>query len=283
MVSETGPSTVKRELGAFLRTRRERLTPEAAGLPSTGRRRTPGLRREEAAVLAGVGVTWYTWLEQGRPINVSTHVLTAVARALQLDDAETRHLRRLAGVRTPVVEPVVCDPTLLAAFQPILDKLDPYPACVQTPLFDVVAYNRAYRHLFTDMDAIPASDRNCAVQFFTNETWRSRYVDADIVAHRMVARMRTTAGPGTEPGDARVIDRLLEQSEEFSALWERHDVLLQHYEEKRLHSPLVGALQLSFVSTDIADSGHRLTVMTPRDEDTSQKLETLLRMHDGDA
>ncbi|MFI6392816.1 helix-turn-helix transcriptional regulator [Nonomuraea sp. NPDC050540] len=275
-MTDTISPSARRELGDFLRTRRERLSPGRAGLPATGRRRTPGLRREEVAVLAGVGVTWYTWLEQGRPINVSTQVLRAVGRALHLDEAETRHLRRLAGVRTPAADPVASDPALLAAFQPVLDKLDPYPACLQTRLFDVVAYNRAYRHLFTDMDLIPPGERNCAVQFFTDPDWRGRYVDDDIVATRMVARMRAAASAGTAGADASgVVGRLLERSDEFARLWSRHDVLLQHYEVKRLESPLVGLLQLNFVSTDVTETGHRLMVMTPDDEETSRRLDAM--------
>jgi len=273
--SDDGGAVAKRELGDFLRSRRERLAPEDVGLPSTGRRRTPGLRREEVAVLAGVGVTWYTWLEQGRTINVSAQVLSAVGRALRLDETETQHLRRLAGMQPAPPEAPSCDPVLLSAIQPVLDKLNPYPACLQTPLFDVVAYNRAYRRLFTGIDLLPASDRNCALQFFTNPRWRDRYLHPDIVATRMVARMRAAASTTASHGTPTVIDRLREESEEFARLWTRHDVLLEHYEVKHLDSPLVGSLQLSFVSTTIPDTGHRLTVMTPADSETSGRLEEL--------
>ncbi|WP_419997135.1 helix-turn-helix transcriptional regulator [Streptomyces boninensis] len=272
-MTEARPAAVRRELGDFLRSRRERVTPKQAGLPATGRRRTPGLRREEVAVLAGVGVTWYTWLEQGRPINVSNQVLKAVARALQLDDIEKQHLLRLAGASPPQTAPAAGDPGLVAAFQPVLDQLDPFPACLQTPLFDLVAYNRAYRFLFTDLDLVPPAERNCAVQFFTDPDWRSRYVDGDLVAARMVARMR--AEVGTDVGAAAAagkVDDLRERSAEFARLWARHDVLPQQYETKRLDSPLVGHLQLNFVSTHVPETGHRLTVMTPADETTSRRL-----------
>ncbi|MEU0100847.1 helix-turn-helix transcriptional regulator [Streptomyces sp. NPDC006267] len=276
-MTEARPAAIRREVGDFLRSRRERVTPQQAGLPSTGRRRTPGLRREEVAVLAGVGVTWYTWLEQGRPINVSTQVLQAVARALQLDDTERRHLYRLAGgPSTPEPEAAESDPGLAAAFQPVLDKLDPFPACLQTPLFDVVAYNRAYRFLFTDMDLIPPGERNCAVQFFTDPDWRSRYVDSDLVAARMVARLHAEVGAdiGT-PAAAGIVDDLRERSQEFARLWARHDVLPQRYETKRLDSPLVGQLRLNFVSTGVPETGHRMTVMTPADEATSRSLDRM--------
>ncbi|RKS10804.1 helix-turn-helix protein [Nocardiopsis sp. Huas11] len=270
----TGSRTpeIRRELGGFLRTRRERLTPDRVGLPSTGRRRTPGLRREEVAVLAGVGVTWYTWLEQGRPINVSAQVLTAVGRALRLDDTEKRHLERLAGVRTEVAAPPALDASLLAAYRPVLDKLDPYPACLQTSAFDVVAYNRSYRFLFTDVDRIPPAERNCALQFFTNADWRSRYVDDGVVATRMVAQLRAVAGTEAGHTAATTIRELRRRSEEFSRLWDRHDVLPQHLETKRLNSPSIGLLQLNFVSANLAETGHRMTVMTPADETTSQRL-----------
>ncbi|MEU7004955.1 helix-turn-helix transcriptional regulator [Nonomuraea sp. NPDC046570] len=272
-MTETRPAAIRRELGDFLRSRRERVTPQQVGLPLTGRRRTPGLRREEVAVLAGVGVTWYTWLEQGRPINVSIHVLQAIARALHLDDIERRHLHQLAGSSTPKAEPTECAPGLTAAFQPVLDKLDPFPACLQTPLFDVVAYNRAYRFLFTDLDLIPPGERNCAVQFFTDPDWRSRYIDGELVAARMVARMRAEVGTDLgAPAAAGVVDDLRERSEEFARLWARHDVLPQQYETKRLDSPLVGQLQLNFVSTSVSETGHRMTVMTPADESTSLRL-----------
>ncbi|MGW8537921.1 helix-turn-helix transcriptional regulator [Rhodococcus qingshengii] len=274
-ISDEGGAVARRELGGFLRSRRERLSPEDVGLPPTGRRRTPGLRREEVAVLAGVGVTWYSWLEQGRSINVSTQVISAVGRALQLDDSETQHLRRLAGMQPPTPEALSCNPALLSAIQPILDKLNPYPACLQTSLFDVVAHNQAYRWLFTDIDLLPTPDRNCAVQFFTDPQWRGRYLDPDIVATRMVARMRAAASITASRGTPTVVDRLKEQSEEFARLWTRHDVLLEHYEVKHLTSPLVGRLNLNFVSTAIPETSHRMTVMTPADSETSERLEEL--------
>lgn len=274
-MASTRPPATRQELGAFLRTRRERLTPDAVGLASTGRRRTPGLRREEVAVLAGVGVTWYTWLEQGRPINVSPQVLTSVARALRLDGTEERHLERLAGGRAESQARPALDASLLAAYQPVLDKLDPYPTCIQTSTFDVVAYNEAYRFLFTDVEQIPPAERNCALQFFTDPDWRSRYVDDDIVATRMVAQLRAAAGAADDPAATTTIGQLRERSEEFSQLWDRHDVMPQSLETKRLDSPLVGLLRLRFVTTHLAESRARLTVMTPADDATSERLREL--------
>src|SRR5690242_1735945 len=136
------------ELATFLRGRRARVTPADVGMPPGFRRRTPGLRREEVAQLSGVGVTWYTWLEQGRPINASAQVLDAVARTLRLDPPEREHLYRLAEV------PFEPDPERMTQrvgpeVQGIIDALDPMPAVVYNSRYDVLATNPAYRDLFT--------------------------------------------------------------------------------------------------------------------------------------
>ena len=131
------------ELASFLRSRRERLDPEVLGLPTGTRRRTPGLRREEVAQLAGVGVTWYTWLEQGRQINASVQVLDAVARTLRLDPAETEHLYQLADV--PAVPAVSGCRRLDPEVQQILDGLRPLPVAVVNGRSDVLAWNRLLR------------------------------------------------------------------------------------------------------------------------------------------
>src|SRR5579875_217676 len=125
----------RRELAEFLRSRRERIAPQQVGVPLNGRRRTPGLRREEVAQLSGVGVTWYTWLEQGRDIKVSEQVLTAVARTLQLDRDERAHLFTLAGAADQgIVAECNAVPAQLRA---VLARLDPYPACVQNGKYDL--------------------------------------------------------------------------------------------------------------------------------------------------
>src|SRR6266567_878699 len=149
--------TRRAELGSFLRSRRERITPEDVGLPPGLRRRTAGLRREEVAQLAGVGVTWYTWLEQGRPINASAQVLEAVARTLRLDESERSHLFTLAGVpdtTSRVAE--ICEP----AVRELVEALDPYPAFVVSPRYDILAWNRAEASLKGDYSSLPDRYRN---------------------------------------------------------------------------------------------------------------------------
>ena len=135
----------RRELADFLRSRRERIVPEDVGLPPASRRRTPGLRREEVATLAGVGVTWYTWLEQGRDINVSPQVLDAVARTLLLDRSEREHLFRLADAPEVTAESE-CQ-GLQPTVQVLLDQLCPYPASVRNARYDILAFNGAYERL----------------------------------------------------------------------------------------------------------------------------------------
>ena len=141
-----GGEARRRELGTFLRSRRERVRPEEVGLRLTRRRRTPGLRREEVAQLAGVGVTWYTWLEQGRDINPSAQVLDAIARTLQFDRHERSHLFTLAGVATTTVADDCAK--LCPTVQPLIDQLEPFPACVLNARLDLIAFNQAYGSFF---------------------------------------------------------------------------------------------------------------------------------------
>lgn len=141
----------REELADFLKAARGRLDPEAHGLPAGGRRRTPGLRREEVAQAAGVGLTWYTWLEQARPINVSQQVVLAVARALALTPDETNHVLTLAGF--PRQEVAAGDYAVTTGRRAVLEALRPHPAVILDAKFDVLAWNQAYRFLHDDIEA----------------------------------------------------------------------------------------------------------------------------------
>ncbi len=169
----TGNGSRRAELAAFLRSRRERITPEQVGLSPGLRRRTPGLRREEVAQLAGVGVTWYTWLEQGRPINASAQVLGAVAQTLRLDHAERQHLYRLAdmaegaagaGDGGSACEQVPPD------VQGIIDGLVPLPASVMNERYDLLGWNEAYAVLWPGVVGAQPGERNILWQNFTYPT-----------------------------------------------------------------------------------------------------------------
>lgn len=262
-------------LGAFLRERRGRVTPGDVGLPASGRRRTPGLRREEVAQLAGVGVTWYTWLEQGRAKNVSDQVLEAVARVLRLDGAEHRHLMVLAG-REPGVVPGAATP-VRPEHLAVLERLLPYPAALQTDAYDLMASNRTYRYLFDDLDARPVGDRNCAWLMFTHPRWRGSLVDDEDVLRDIAGRLRGKEPEyRDDPRWRRLLARLRDASPDFVRLWDSYDVAGDRTQLRRYDSPRAGRLDVHFQSLWLDRSrGDRIIVMTPADDATAQRLERL--------
>ncbi len=260
------------ELAAFLRSRRERIAPEQVGVTHSGRRRTPGLRREEVAQLAGVGVTWYTWLEQGRDIKVSDQVLEAIARTLMLDRDERAHLFTLAGStdQQMAIECAAVSPQMRAA----LAKFDPYPACIQNGKYDLLAYNRVYSRLVGNIDDLPLESRNCMWLMFTDPLWRKSIVDWEDGAIRMTANLRSLmADHVSEPAWKAFVSRLRAASPEFTELWARHDVRGIENKEKRFKHHRVGLLRLDVTNTWLAPRpGTRLLVYTPADAETERRL-----------
>ncbi|WP_144762793.1 helix-turn-helix transcriptional regulator [Curtobacterium sp. 9128] len=265
-----------RELGAFLRSRRDRLTPQDVGLPTGGRRRTPGLRREEVALLAGVGVTWYTWLEQGRDIRPSAQVLRAVGRVLRLDDDEQAYLSILGGV-----EPVGAAPAARRVDDGVirlLDQLAPDPAYVQDALFNLVAHNAPFARLVTDLDALAPAERNTMWLAFTDPAWRRAMPDWDDVTARMVAQLRSQTGSDRDQRERDdLVARLGAASPRFVELWERQDVLQPRTGHKVYDSPLVGRLRFDVVTTWLQPGrGLRLLVHLPADVETEARLRDAL-------
>ncbi|WP_442805062.1 MmyB family transcriptional regulator, partial [Streptomyces luteogriseus] len=240
MARETTPRTpeaprdtdVRRhELAAFLRSRRERIAPEQVGLPRGRRRRTPGLRREEVAQLSAVGVTWYTWLEQARDIQVSVQVLDALARALLLDPSERAHLFRLAGAADPT--PATTCPSVTPAMRALLEQVEPFPACLQNSRYDILAHNRTYGLLLCDLDTVPPEDRNCMLLSYTHAEWQSSIVHLEETQRLMAARFRATmAGHLTEPAWKMLLDRLHAESPAFRTAWDRHEVVSHRTKRK---------------------------------------------------
>jgi transcriptional regulator with XRE-family HTH domain len=264
----------RRELAAFLRSRRERLTPHRVGLPITGRRRTPGLRREEVAQLAGVGVTWYTWLEQGRDIRPSEQVLGAVARTLQLDPYESAHLFTLAGLTTrPSQEGCNAVPPGAVA---LLERIDPWPALVTNARTDILAYNRGYNWLLGDVDDLPFEERNTMLQCFLGR-WEERMPDWHGHKARAVAQLRASmADQVTNPSWKALVKRLRRESAEFDALWSQHDVTAPRNWTKRFLHPDAGLLQFHTTYLWLTPSPEiRLASYTPADADTADKLAAL--------
>jgi transcriptional regulator with XRE-family HTH domain len=263
------------ELAAFLRSRRERITPADAGLPPGPRRRTPGLRREEVAQLAGVGVTWYTWLEQGRPINASVQVLDAIARTLRLDQAEREHLYRLGDV--PQVPAPEAGGHLDPEVQTILDQLDPLPAAVYNRRFDLLAWNRAYEAVFTRLAQSPPETRNALWHIFCKPMCCSPMVNAADEVPLMVATMRAAfAHHVGEPAWTGFVQRLSAASPEFAKMWAAHNVAEPTTRTKILKHWAVGELRMRSSSLSIDGTPEtRVTVYTPSDQETSDRLAIL--------
>jgi transcriptional regulator with XRE-family HTH domain len=268
----------RRELAAFLRSRRERLSPDQLGLPQVGRRRTPGLRREEVAQHAGVGVTWYTWLEQARDINVSEQVLDAISRSLMLDPHERAHLFTLAG--SPLAEMGQDSVSVPEPVVQVMAKLDPYPACVTNGRYDLLAYNRAYQALFGDLDTLAFDQRNTMWLAFTSPTLRAQLPDWKPTTRRMVAQYRAEMADHVgEPAWKCVVKRLHEASPEFAALWKRHDVAAPENRTKRYRHPDFGMLHFSYTNLWLSRrDGVRLVTYTPDDAETAAAMERIVEL-----
>ncbi|WP_369379137.1 helix-turn-helix transcriptional regulator [Streptomyces sp. cg36] len=279
MTTVAPESDVRRhELAQFLRSRRERITPEQVGLPHGRRRRTPGLRREEVAQLSAVGVTWYTWLEQARDIQVSAQVLDALARALLMDPSERAHLFALAGAGDP--NPHAPCPTVTPSLRAMLDQLEPMPACVQNSRYDILAYNRTYGRLLCDLDALAPEDRNCMWLAFTNDDWRAAVADLPGMNRMMAAKFRASMAEHlAEPAWKTLLKRLEHGSAEFREIWARHEVVGQGGREKFIRNAHVGLLHLEHTNLWLGPaSGPRLVTYVPLDEDTRIRLDRLLAL-----
>jgi hypothetical protein len=268
--------TRRTELASFLRSRRERIRPEEVGFAPGGRRRTPGLRREEVAQLAGVGVTWYTWLEQGRDINVSEQVLDAVARTLRLDRVERSHLYTLAGV--PVTPGKMSCSALTPNMQRILDQLSPFPASVVTKRYDVLASNDAYRKVILDLDRVPVEEHNILWLAFTYPGWECVFLDEDDLYAALVAGYRAGLAEHIgEPAWRDLTDKLLAASPRFAELWSRHDVAGPGTRIKLVDNPAVGLLRLEPSNLWVGQNADiRIAIYAPADDDTARKLEALV-------
>ncbi|MCL2892022.1 helix-turn-helix transcriptional regulator [Brenneria tiliae] len=223
----------RNDLAAFLRTRRERLNPADVGLPSGGRRRTPGLRREEVAALAGVGLTWYTWLEQGRDIGVSATFLDNLARVLKLDAAERRHLFLLAHERPPA-EPGKTWCVVPPLVRRLMNDLAPHPAYVLNLRWDVLAFNDPSNILF-GFERHPPERRNLLCLLFTDPRFLECIADWEEQAPQMLSSFRRDFVRAPQESDLHeLVDELERVSPEFKRWWRQHDV----------HAPCSGVRKL---------------------------------------
>jgi transcriptional regulator with XRE-family HTH domain len=265
-----------RSLGDFLRSRRTRLDPASFGF--SGRRRTPGLRREEVAQRAHISPTWYTWLEQGRGGAPSAEVLDRIAGALMLTDAEREHLFMLGLGRPPEVRYRSVE-GVNPRMQRVLDSLDASPAIIKTPTWDVVAWNRAAAVVLTDYGALPPNQRNILQFLFRNPAVRAKQHDWESVARFVVGSFRADvarAGLVSEVGE--LVDELCRVSPEFDALWRDNEIHSHQDGEgvKRLMHPTLGLVELEYSAFSVdgrPDLG--MIVYTPLDRDVAQRIRTL--------
>ncbi|MCU1503686.1 MAG: Transcriptional regulator [Ilumatobacteraceae bacterium] len=261
------------ELGAFLRAHRDALTPEEVGLPPGRSRRTPGLRREEIALLAGVSVTWYTWLEQGRPINASVDVLEALARALRLDDAERRHLLTLADRSSSAPDPIIEHaPDALVR---LITSMEPAPAYVLGPWFDFLAWNRSEALLYPMIDRLADNERNLLWVVFAEPSARTLIAEWDDQARRLLAEFRAaTAGVREAAPVVDLVRRLHDASPEFAEWWTEQDVAGFQTRLRRYHHPIAGELVFEYQQlTPIEWPGLRVACQLPvPGDDSAQRL-----------
>jgi hypothetical protein len=268
------------EVREFLSSRRARITPEQAGLPAYGgNRRVKGLRREEVAMLAGVSIDYYVRMERGNLAGASENVLDALARALQLDEAERDHLFALAHTagtgphrrRTP---PTSVRPTV----QQVLDAISDAPAWVRNGRHDIVAMNRLGRALYAPILADPRRPANTTRFVYLDPAAREFFVDWERIANDSAAMLRLEAGRNPhDPELIKLVGELSTQSEVFRKRWASHDVQFHRSGRKRLRHPVAGQLDLNFESMELpSEPGLTLNVYTAAaDTPTADALKML--------
>ncbi|KAB8141285.1 helix-turn-helix domain-containing protein [Chloroflexia bacterium SDU3-3] len=270
----------RHELAEFLRTRRTRISPEQVGLFGGGRRRTPGLRREEVAHLAHVGVSWYTLLEQGRDIRPSRAVLQSIADALQLSPVERQHMFVLADQGPLPADLPEEDEEISPALQRMLDALDPLPAYVMNARWNYLAGNRAAVEVLRIQRSTTPYGNNAIWRIFTDPESRAIHPHTwEQVAQKVLAEFRADSTPYMhEPWLQRLIADLQDASPEFRAWWPQHDIRAKSDSIKHIIHPLAGELKFEHtILQAVAAPGLKLMVYTPLPgTDTLERLQQLL-------
>lgn len=264
------------ELSAFLRSRRARLKPADVGVPDYGRRRVPGLRREELAQAAGVSASYYTHLEQGNSANVSVEVLDAIARVLQLTETEHAHLTHLVKpTRQRTGTPSPRSQRLRPDIQRLLDAMTDVPAYVNGFGMDILGWNRSAAALFGDWAELPPEERNWGRLIFLSPAMRDLFTDWEKKAWGVAGILRMHAG--RHPGDRRLaalVEELSAGSEDFRRLWAAHEVRRKGHGVMRLNHPQAGELAVSFETFPLLDDPDQMLV-TYHAEPGSESAATL--------
>ncbi len=231
-------------LGSYLRDRRTRLDPAAFGF--SGRRRTPGLRREEVAQRSNISPTWYTWLEQGRGGAPSADVLNRIAHGLMLTEPEREHLFMLGLGRPPEIRYKAAE-GVTPRLQRLLDSLEVSPALIKTATWDVIAWNRASAVVLTDYGALPVSDRNILRRIFCDPRVRAVQPNWAGLARSVVGAFRAdVTRAGAFSAASELVDELCKASPEFAALWRENDVHVNGEGVKTLRHPVLGLVELEY-------------------------------------
>jgi transcriptional regulator with XRE-family HTH domain len=263
-------------LGTYLKDRRGRLDPLAFGY-APGRRRTPGLRREEVAQRANISPTWYTWLEQGRGGAASADVLDRIARALMLTDVEREHLFLLGLGRPPEARYRSAE-GVSPRLQKLLDVLEYSPAIVKTPTWDVVAWNKAAAVVLTDYGAQPPHERNILRKIFLDPQVRAAQYDWETVARFVVSAFRAdTARAGASEEVAPLVEEMSRRSPEFAAMWQDKEVRSYGEGVKKLRHPRAGAIAFEYSSFSVDGRPDlAMVVYNPASDEDRDKVRSLL-------
>ena len=266
------------QLGTYLRDRRIRLDPAAFGFGG-GRRRTPGLRREEVASRANISPTWYTWLEQGRGGAPSADVLDRIAKGLMLTEPEREHLYMLGLGRPPEARYLPVD-GISPRLQRVLDGMVLSPAIIKTAMWDIVGWNRAAALVLTDYAKLPREGRNILRLMFGSERVRARNEDWDTIARFVVGAFRADVarvGANNSVAAAELVAELSRLSPEFEALWQDNDVVGHGEGVKRIHHPEAGLLAMEFSSFAVEGRPELgMIVYNPASSADSERLRVLL-------
>jgi len=265
-------------LGTYLRDRRTRLDPAAFGF-AVGRRRTPGLRREEVASRANISPTWYTWLEQGRGGAPSPDVLDRIARGLMLTEPEREHIYMLGLGRPPEARYQPVD-GITPRLQRVLDGMALSPAIVKTAMWDVVGWNRAAAVLLTDYAKLPREGRNILRLMFGSDRIRARNADFDSIARFVVGAFRADvarAGASMSAEVTKLVAELSHLSPEFAALWQDNEVVSHGEGVKRIYHPDAGLLAMEYSSFAVEGRPELgMIIYNPASAEDEERLRVLL-------
>jgi transcriptional regulator with XRE-family HTH domain len=270
----------RKELGDFLKIRRERLSPKDFNLPIGPRRRAKGLRREEVSQLAGVGITWYTWLEQGRDIQVSSEVLEAISRIFKLNKEEMEHLFSLGNQPLPSATVQNERENIDRVIKNLLSQLGHCPAYVTDEKLNIVDWNKAAVVVFGDFNEMDERNRNAVWRCFTSKEYQNLFRNWEDHAQRLIAQFRLayTRFVGDEWFKA-MISELSEKSPQFYKWWSNHEVLGMPCGKKTIIHPVVGEMIMDHITLQVYDAPElKVTIYQPcQEKETEEKMKHLLR------